>query len=91
MRSLRTGYCLRSISPYIHYAVSQAEEIGSYLSEERRLLLEGVGKVIVNAELFTTQDKELVTFEEFKIFCDSYGLNAYQEAARIDRQAFLQM
>lgn len=77
--------------PHIHYTVSQAEEIVSYLSEERRLWLEGVGEVIVNAELFTTQDKALVTFEEFKVFCDSHGLSAYQEAVRIDRRAFLQM
>lgn len=32
-----------------------------------------------------------MTFEEFSVFCRSYGLNPYKEAAKIDRTAYLRM
>ncbi|MBM6804688.1 hypothetical protein H6B07_19080, partial [Mediterraneibacter glycyrrhizinilyticus] len=35
--------------PHIHYEISQKEEIDSYLSEERKQWIEGVGEVIVNS------------------------------------------
>lgn len=77
--------------PHIHYEISQKEEIDSYLSEERKQWIEGVGEVIVNSGLFTSESRSMVTFEEFKMFCEIYGLNAYQEAARIDRPSYLKM
>lgn len=77
--------------PHIHYHVSQKEELDSYLSEERRQWIEGVGEVMVNAELFTSEDISLVTFEEFKIFCEAYGLNAYKEAEKMDGQSYMEM
>lgn len=76
---------------HIHYSVSRKEDVDSYLSEERKQWIDGVGEVIVNAGLFTSEDRSFVTFEEFKIFCDNYGLNAYDEAARIDREFYLKM
>ena len=33
----------------------------------------------------------MVTFEEFKIFCEFYGMNAYKEAEKIDRKSYLEM
>ena len=77
--------------PHIHYAVSQAAEIDCYLTEERKQWIEGVGEVIVNSGLFTTEDTAFVTFEEFQLFCGAYGLNAFQEAARMDRDFYLKM
>lgn len=76
---------------HIPYRVSAAEEIDFYLSEERKSWIDGVGEVIVNSRLFTTEETAMVTFEEFKIFCEAYGLNAYQEAEKIDRASYLQM
>ncbi len=77
--------------PHIGYSVSGDEILESYLSEERRQWLRGVGEEIVNAEIFTSEDQALVTFEEFKIFCEAYGLNAYEEAVKIDRPFYLKM
>lgn len=77
--------------PHIHYTVSAEEDIASYLSEERKQWIEGVGEAIVNSRLFTSESKSLVTFEEFKIFCGTYGLNPYEEASRIDRPFYLKM
>ena len=37
--------------------------------------------------LFTSEDVAMVTFEEFKIFCESYGVNAYKEAEKLDDKA----
>ena len=53
-----------------------------YLSKERSEWIESVGEKMVCSELFTSEETSLVTFEEFKIFCEFYGLNAYQEAIR---------
>ena len=76
---------------HIHYEVSEENEIASYLSEERRGWIEGVGERIVKSKLFTSEDVAMVTFEEFKIFCESYGVNAYKEAEKLDRKAYLEM
>lgn len=77
--------------PHIPYGISSGEEILPYLSRERREWIEGVGEAVVKSKLFTTEDKAMVTFEEFALFCDAYGLNAFEEAAGIDRERYLQM
>ncbi|MDE7068319.1 MAG: hypothetical protein K2O83_11805, partial [Schaedlerella arabinosiphila] len=51
--------------PHIHYRISSEEELCSYLTEERREWIESVGDAVVNAELFTSQEVSMVTFEEF--------------------------
>ena len=76
---------------HIHYEVSEEDEIAPYLSEERRGWIEGVGERIVKSKLFTSEDVAMVTFEDFKIFCESYGANAYKEAEKLDRKAYLEM
>ncbi len=77
--------------PHIHYHVSSEEDIHSYLTEERRQWIESVGDAIVNAKLFTSEDISMVTFEEFQTFCGNYGLDAYEEAVKIDREFYLKM
>ncbi len=76
---------------HIHYHRSDMEEIDSYLSHERKEWVEGVGEAIVNSKLFTSEDISLVTFEEFRTFCEFYGLNGYEEAEKIDREFYLKM
>lgn len=76
---------------HIHYKVSQENEIRSYLSEERKEWIDGVGERIVNSKLFTSEDIAMLTFEEFKIFCEIYGMNAYEEAKRINPKAYFEM
>ncbi len=76
---------------HMEYQISTEEEISSYLSAERREWIESVGEKIVNSRLFTSEETAFVTFEEFKLFCASYGLNPYEEAVKIDRKAYLQM
>lgn len=76
---------------HIPYQISLEDEIDSYLSEERKSWIEGVGEEIVNSKIFTSEETALVTFEEFKIFCHAYGLNPYKEASNIDREAYLKM
>ena len=76
---------------HIPYYESDADEVSMYLSCERCEWIEGVGEKIVKSRLFTTEAKALVTFEEFKLFCDAYGMNPYEEAVKIDKQAYLEM
>lgn len=76
---------------HISYEESTEEKIGTFLAEERKEWLEGTGEKIVYSKLFTSEEISLVTFEEFKIFCENYGLNPYEEAVKIDRTAYLNM
>lgn len=76
---------------HIPYFLSGPEEVAAFLSEERREWMESVGEVLVNSELFTSERRSMVTFEEFKTFCGHYGLNPYEEAVKIDREAYFQM
>lgn len=75
----------------ISYQVSDEKEIDSYLSKERKAWLKGAGEEIVHAKLFTSEETGLVTFEEFRMFCENYGLNAYEEAKKIDPKFYLKM
>ena len=77
--------------PHIHYKISTDEEVGAYLTEERKQWIAGVGEAVVNSELFTSEEVSLVTFEVFAVFCRNYGLNPYHETIKIDREAYLEM
>ena len=33
----------------------------------------------------------MLTFEEFSVFCQNYGLSAFEEARKIDEKSYLQM
>lgn len=68
--------------PHIHYRQSTEDEVSSYLTKERKEWIDGVGEAVVNAKLFTSEEIALVTFEEFQIFCNAYGLDAYEEAKK---------
>jgi hypothetical protein len=77
--------------PHLTYAISTDEEIKPYLSAERQQWLTGVGEVVVKSRIFTSEAKAMVTFEEFRIFCENFGLNPFTEASAIDREAYLAM
>lgn len=77
--------------PHIPYYVSEADEIAPYVSLERMQWIEGVGEAIVKTKLFTSEDVSLVVFEEFHMFCRTYGLDAYEEAGKINREFYLKM
>ena len=76
---------------YIQYRESTENEISLYLSSERKEWIQGVGETIVNSKLFTSEDVALVTFEEFASFCSIYGLNPYDEARKINPEAYLKI
>ena len=77
--------------PHIHYRISTEEETASYLSEERKEWIRGVGESIVNSELFTSEENSLVTFEEFRVFCSAYGLDPFLEAQKMDGEFYQKM
>lgn len=77
--------------PHIHYRQSTEDEVFSYLTRERKEWIYGVGETVVNAKIFTSEEIALVTFEEFQIFCNAYGLDAYEEAKKIDPEFYLKM
>ena len=76
---------------HIPYRESTDDEINLYLSDERKEWIQGVGEAIVNSKLFTSEDVALVTFEEFASFCAIYGLNPYDEARKINQEAYFKM
>ncbi len=77
--------------PHIYYQQSTEEEISSYLTKERKEWIHGVSEAVVNAKIFTSEEIALVTFEEFQIFCNAHGLDAYEEAMKVDREFYLKM
>lgn len=76
---------------HIPYSASGQDEISAYLSEERAEWIKNTGEMLVKSRLFTSEDVSLVTFEDFRTFCGHYGLDPYEESAKIDRKAYLQM
>ncbi len=77
--------------PHVSYRISQESEIRPYLTRERMEWIAGVGEAVVNCELYTTEDVAMVTFEEFQIFCENWGLDPFAQAVEIDRKSYLQM
>lgn len=77
--------------PHIRYSVSTDQEVGVYLSDERRQWIAAVGEVVVHSGLFTSEDTAMVTFEDFALFHSAYGRNPYEEAFRMDPTSYLRM
>ncbi len=76
---------------HVSYEESGEEELRGYLSRERREWLAGVGERMVKSHVFTSEEISLVTFEEFSVFCESYGCSPYEEAVKVDKKAYRQM
>ena len=77
--------------PHLSYKEASPAEKNTYLSATRREWVESVGETVVKSKLFTSSELSLVTFEEFHTFCRHYGLNAYEQALKIDPIAYSQM
>ena len=73
---------------HISYEISRKEDISLYLSKERSEWIESVGEKMVCSELFTSEETSLVTFEEFKIFCDVLWIECISGSKK-DRQGVL--
>ncbi|MBR0164414.1 MAG: hypothetical protein IJQ12_07060 [Lachnospiraceae bacterium] len=76
---------------HISYEVSDAEVLSPYLSDERREWIGSVGEQMVCSKLFTSEDRGLVTFEDFEVYCHTQGKDAYHEAAKVDQKAYHEM
>ena len=74
--------------PHLSYQEASKEEYERYLTLERRDWLSGVGETLVKCKLFTSPDTSFVPFEEFQIFCETYGLDPFAEARNIDPASF---
>ncbi|MBR2764721.1 MAG: hypothetical protein IKE03_01895 [Blautia sp.] len=77
--------------PHLTYTYVDENAREKYLTPARRDWLRSTGEELVRSALFTGPDRCMVTFEEFRTFCDHYGLNAYEQAVKIDEKAWLQM
>ena len=77
--------------PHIHYQLSTEEETDSYLTEERKQWIRGVGEAVVNSRIFTSEDVSFVTFEEFRIYCENNGMNAFREAFEFNNEFYIGM
>lgn len=77
--------------PHIHYHISTEEETDSYLTEDRKQWIRGVGEEVVNSRIFTSEDVSLVTFEEFRIYCENNGMNAFREAFEFNNEFYIGM
>ena len=77
--------------PHIHYHISTEEETDSYLTEDRKQWIRGVGEEVVNSRIFTSEDVSLVTFEEFRIYGENNGMNAFREAFEFNNEFYIGM
>ena len=77
--------------PHLSYQEAGAAEKEKYLSASRREWVDHVGEVLVKSKLFTSPELSMVTFEEFRTFCGHYGLDAYEQAMKMDPSAYRRM
>ncbi len=69
---------------HLSYQAASPLEEEKYLTGQRREWIEAVGEKVVKSKLFTTPEISMVTFEEFRTFCGYYGLDAVEQAKKID-------
>lgn len=76
---------------HIRYDRSDEGVIAPYLGEARREWIESVGEAMVCSGLFTSEERALVTFEEYEAFCLAHGREPFAGACAIDETRYYEM
>ena len=66
-------------------------ELEKVVTPLRREQINALGERVVKCELVTSEDYSMVNFEDYQMYCENHGKNAYQETVKLDKKHYLEM
>lgn len=76
---------------HVKYEKVVSDELDRVVTPERKEMIEALGEEVVKCKLITDEEKSMVNFEDFQIYCENQGLNVFQEIFSLDRRHYLEM
>lgn len=77
--------------PHLHYEKCSEEEMISLTSKEKYTEIVKSGEWIVKCPIMSSEDKAMVSFEDFAIFCDRNDIDPYEWVATHYPKEYAQM
>ena len=76
---------------HVNYYVVEGEELKEVASDDKQEQIELWNEKVVKSGLITSEERSLVTFEDYKYYCESQGRDPFDEILKLDRTHYLQM
>lgn len=76
---------------HVKYEKVVGEELDKIVTAQHKEQIEALGEEVVKCELLATEDKSMVNFEDYQLYCENQGKNAYYETLALDRKHYLEM
>ncbi len=76
---------------HLRYEPCTKEELIEYTSEERQKKIRNNKEVVVKSKLLASEDKSIISWEDFAVYCDRHNINPYESVLKTDQKAFYEM
>lgn len=76
---------------HVKYEEVDRDRLKELVTDERKDFLDETGEKVVKCRLLTDEDRAMVSFEEFAVFCEYEGKNPYKEVLKMDAGHYYEM
>ncbi len=76
---------------HVGYRKVEGEELDRVVTAERKERIRALDERVVKCRLIASEERSMVSFEDFQIFCQENGRNAFADVLSLDREHYLQM
>ncbi len=76
---------------HVKYEKVVGEELNKVVTLQRKEQITALGEEVVKCELLATEDRSMVNFEDFQMYCECHGKNVFYETLSLDRKHYLEM
>lgn len=76
---------------HVKYEKVTGEELDKVVTVQRKEQIEALGEEVVKCELIASEDRSMVNFEDYQLYCENHGKNVYDETFALDRKHYLEM
>lgn len=76
---------------HVKYEEVVEKDLQEVMTKERRDSLKEQNEKVVKCKLISSEEKSMVTFEEFMIYCEYHEKNPFEEVLKIDAKHYYEM
>ena len=76
---------------HVPYYKVEGAELDSVVTARNKERIQALGERVVKCRLIASEERSMVNFEDFQMYCQENGANAFDEALELDRLHYLEM
>ena len=76
---------------HVVYQKVEGAELDRVVTAERKELIRALDERVVKCRLIASEERSMVSFEDFQIYCQGNGKNVFEEVLKLDRRHYLEM